>query len=178
MIARYTRPEMGALWSDESKYRTWLEVELAVVETLAARGLVPEADLKRIRERAGFDVARIDAIEAEVKHDVIAFLTSVAEKVGPASRHVHYGLTSSDVVDTAQALLLVRAADRLLGDLDGFREVLKRRASCSTLTRPWRRTASAIRSRRSRGPAGRAPLSIATFPPLAMPDSTNLFPTN
>ena len=128
MIARYTRPEMAALWSDEEKYRTWLRVELAATEALAARGIVPAADLATIRAKAAFDVGRIEAIEAEVKHDVIAFLTSVAEKVGPASRHVHFGLTSSDVVDTALALLLVRACDMLLGGIDGLREVLKRRA--------------------------------------------------
>jgi adenylosuccinate lyase len=128
MIARYTRPEMAALWSDESKYKAWLRVELAATETLAARGLVPGADLATIKAKAGFDVERIAAIEAEVKHDVIAFLTSVGEKVGPASRHIHYGLTSSDVVDTAQALLLVQACDLLLGGVDRMLVVLERRA--------------------------------------------------
>jgi adenylosuccinate lyase len=119
---------MAALWSDEAKYAAWLRVELAATETLAARGLVPAADLDTIREKAGFDVARIAAIEATVKHDVIAFLTSVAERVGPASRHIHFGLTSSDVVDTAQALLLVQACDHLLAGVDGLLAVLKRRA--------------------------------------------------
>ncbi len=128
MIPRYTRPEMAALWSDEEKFRAWLRVELAATETLAARGLVPAADLATIREKASFDVSRIMAIEAEVKHDVIAFLTSIAEKVGPASRHIHYGLTSSDVVDTALALLLVQASDLLLAGLDQMLVVLKRRA--------------------------------------------------
>jgi len=128
MIERYTRPEMGSLWTDEARYRTWLEVELAVCEVLAARGVVPEADMRIIRERAAFDVARIHAIEAEVRHDVIAFLQSVAEKVGEASRHVHYGLTSSDVLDTALALMLVRAADLLLRDLERLLEILRRRA--------------------------------------------------
>jgi len=128
MIPRYTRPEMAALWSDEEKYRAWLRVELAATETLAARGIVPAADLATIREKAAFDVSRITAIEAEVKHDVIAFLTSIAEKVGPASRHIHYGLTSSDVVDTALALLLVQASDQLLSGLDRMLAVLKRRA--------------------------------------------------
>jgi adenylosuccinate lyase len=128
MIDRYTRPEMRTLWSDENKYRTWLEVELAASETLAARGVVPAADMATIREKAGFDVARIEAIEAEVKHDVIAFLTSVAETIGPASRHVHYGLTSSDVVDTAQALLMVRAMDLILQALDRLMETLRRQA--------------------------------------------------
>jgi adenylosuccinate lyase len=119
---------MAALWSDEAKYAAWLRVELAATETLAARGLVPASDLATIREKAGFDVARIAAIEATVKHDVIAFLTSVAERVGPASRHIHFGLTSSDVVDTAQALLLVQACDSLLAGVDGLLAVLKRRA--------------------------------------------------
>ena len=128
MIPRYTRPKMAHLWSDASKYRAWLRVELAATETLAARGLVPAADLATIQAKAGFDVTRIEAIEAEVKHDVIAFLTSVAEHVGPASRHIHFGLTSSDVVDTAQALLLVEACDLLLLDLDAMLVVLKRRA--------------------------------------------------
>jgi adenylosuccinate lyase len=128
MIPRYTRPEMAALWSDESKYRAWLRVELAATEVLAARGMVPADDLATIKAKAGFDTARIAAIEAEVKHDVIAFLTSVAERVGPASRHIHYGLTSSDVVDTAQALLLVAACDLLLAGVDRLLVVLKRRA--------------------------------------------------
>jgi adenylosuccinate lyase len=128
MIPRYTRTEMATLWSDEEKYRAWLRVELAATETLASRGIVSAADLATIREKAGFDVSRIAAIEAEVKHDVIAFLTSVAERVGPASRHIHFGLTSSDVVDTAFALLLVKAVDRLVAGADGILAVLKRRA--------------------------------------------------
>lgn len=128
MIERYTREEMGALWSREAQFRAWLEVELAVSEVLAERGVVPAADMATIREKADFDLARIDEIEATVKHDVIAFLTSVAERVGPASRHVHYGLTSSDVVDTALALRMVRAADLLLVDLDALLGVLERQA--------------------------------------------------
>jgi adenylosuccinate lyase len=128
MIGRYTRKEMGALWSDESKYRMWLAVELAATEALASRGIVPADDLRAIREKAAFDPARIEEIEAEVKHDVIAFLTSVSEKVGPASRHIHYGLTSSDVVDTGLALQLVKACDLLLSGVDGLLAVLKRQA--------------------------------------------------
>ena len=128
MIPRYTRPEMAALWSDEERYGAWLRVELAATTILSARGLVPAEDLGTIREKARFDVSRIAAIEAEVKHDVIAFLTSVAENVGPASRHIHYGLTSSDVVDTAFALLLVAACDVLITGIDGMLVVLKRRA--------------------------------------------------
>ncbi|HET9299105.1 MAG TPA: adenylosuccinate lyase [Candidatus Polarisedimenticolaceae bacterium] len=128
MIARYTRPEMAALWTEEARYAAWLEVELAVCEVRAARGLIPPQDMAVLRKSAAFDAARIAAIEAEVKHDVIAFVTSIAEKVGPASRHVHYGLTSSDVVDTALALQLVRACDLLLRDLDGLLAVLQRQA--------------------------------------------------
>lgn len=128
MIERYTRREMGGLWTDEARFETWLEVELAVCEALGARGMIPADDLAAIRARAGFDVRRIAEIEAEVRHDVIAFLTSVSEKVGPASRHIHYGLTSSDVLDTALALTLVRASDLILADLDRLLVVLRRRA--------------------------------------------------
>ncbi len=128
MIERYTRAEMGRLWTDEARFATWLEVELAVCEALGARGMIPAADLAAIREKAGFDTKRIAEIEAEVRHDVIAFLTSVSEKVGPPARHIHYGLTSSDVLDTALALTLVRAADLILADLGRLMEVLRRRA--------------------------------------------------
>jgi len=128
VIERYTRKAMGALWTEEAKFASWLEVELAVCEVLAGRGTIPAEDLKQIREKAAFDSARIDEIEATVGHDVIAFLTSVAEHVGPASRHIHFGLTSSDVTDTAQALRTVRAADLLLQGLDGLMAVLRRQA--------------------------------------------------
>lgn len=128
MIERYTRPEMGRLWSDEARFRSWLEVELAVCDVLAGRGKIPAEDLEQIRSRADFDLERIEALDREVGHDVIAFLTAVAEKVGPASRHIHHGLTSSDVVDTAQALRVTRSVDLLIGGLDGLREVLARQA--------------------------------------------------
>ena len=128
MIERYTRPEMGQLWSEQAKFDSWLEVELAACEVLATRGLIPAEDLETIRDRAGFDLERIEQIEAEVKHDVIAFLTSVAEKVGPASRHIHYGLTSSDVVDTSLAMRTGRALDLLLAGLEGMLAVLKKQA--------------------------------------------------
>ena len=118
MIARYTRPEMGRIWSDENKFQTWLDVELAATETLAEAGLVPQSAANAIREKGGFDVARINQIEAEVKHDVIAFTTAVAEKVGPESRWLHYGLTSNDVVDTAQALLVKQASAIIREDLE------------------------------------------------------------
>ncbi len=128
MIARYTRPEMGHIWSDQNKFRTWLEVELAATETLAEAGLVPQSAAVAIREKGDFDLDRINEIEAEVKHDVIAFTTAVAEKVGPESRWLHYGLTSNDVVDTAQALLIKQASAIIREDLKKLRDVLKRRA--------------------------------------------------
>jgi len=128
VIERYARAEMSALWTDEARFASWLEVELAVCEVLAERGDIPAEDMAVIRERAAFDLDRIDEIERTVGHDVIAFLTSVAEKVGPASRHIHYGLTSSDVGDTAQALRTVRAVDQLIAGVDGMLVVLKRQA--------------------------------------------------
>ena len=130
MIARYTRPEMGRIWSDENKYRMWLEVELAATQTLAEAGIVPKAAAAAIAKRANFDLARIQAIEAEVKHDVIAFTTAVAEKIASteASRWLHYGLTSNDVVDTAQALQLKAASAIIAEGLRGLAAILKRRA--------------------------------------------------
>ena len=128
MIPRYTRPEMARIWSDENRFRTWLAVEVAATETLAAAGIVPKDAAKAIRERAAFNVERIFEIEAEVKHDVIAFTTAVAEIVGPHARWFHYGLTSNDVVDTAQALLIQQASALIATDLDRLAEVLERRA--------------------------------------------------
>jgi adenylosuccinate lyase len=128
VIPRYTRPEMGRIWSDENRFRTWLAVEVAATETLAAAGIVPKEAAKAIRERADFNVDRIFQIEAEVKHDVIAFTTAVAEIVGPHARWFHYGLTSNDVVDTAQALLIQQASSLIAGDLERLADVLERRA--------------------------------------------------
>jgi len=128
MIPRYTRPEMGNIWTLENKYRRWLDVEIAVCEALSEKGRIPAEDLRQIKEKAGFEVDRIQEIERETQHDVIAFLTNVAEHVGPSARFIHEGLTSSDVLDTANALLLKEAADLLLHDLDRLIEVLKRRA--------------------------------------------------
>ena len=128
MIPRYTRPEMGRVWSDENRFRTWLAVEIAATETLAEAGMVPEEAAKAIRERADFRLERINEIEAEVRHDVIAFTTAVAEIVGPEARWFHYGLTSNDVVDTAQALLIGQASKIIAEDLRKLSEVLKRRA--------------------------------------------------
>jgi len=133
MIARYTRPEMGRIWSDENKFRAWLEVELAASETLAERGEIPAEAARLLRQHARFDVARILEIEREVKHDVIAFTTAVSESMAAAghaeaSRWFHYGLTSNDVVDTAQGLLVAQASELLLKGVDQLLEVLKRRA--------------------------------------------------
>ncbi|MBV9436869.1 MAG: adenylosuccinate lyase [Acidobacteria bacterium] len=128
MIARYTRPEMGRLWSEENRFRMWLKVETAATETLAEAGLVPQSAAKAMRERGDFDLKRIQELEAEVKHDVIAFTTAVAEKMGPESRWLHFGLTSNDVVDTAQALQLREASGIIRDDLNALAKVLKRRA--------------------------------------------------
>ena len=133
MIPRYTRPEMGRIWSDQNKFQQWLEVELAASEALAELGVVPADAARLLRAHAGFDAGRVLEIEKEVKHDVIAFTTAVAETMakaghGDASRWLHYGLTSNDVVDTAQALVLQQASAILLGELESLRAVLKRRA--------------------------------------------------
>ncbi|WP_297211140.1 MULTISPECIES: adenylosuccinate lyase [Thermodesulfovibrio] len=128
MIPRYTRKEMGSIWSEENKFRKWLLVEIAVCEAWAELGKIPEEALREIKEKADFDLKRIDEIEATVKHDVIAFLTAVAEKVGPVSRFIHMGLTSSDVVDTAQALLMKEAGELIMEDLKRIKELFKEKA--------------------------------------------------
>lgn len=130
MIPRYSRPEMTAIWSPETKFRIWFEIEAHATDALADLGAVPESAAKAVwkAKDATFDVARIDEIEREVKHDVIAFLTHLAEHVGPEARFVHQGMTSSDVLDTCFNVQLVRAADILLDDMDDLCEALKRRA--------------------------------------------------
>jgi len=128
MIKRYTRPEMGALWEDQNRFQKWLDVELAVCEAWHELGEIPADALERIKTKAAFDVDRIDEIERTVKHDVIAFLTSVAEFVGEDSRFVHLGLTSYDVVDTALSLLIHQALEKVRKDLIAFRDVLKEQA--------------------------------------------------
>ena len=128
MIPRYTRAAMGRIWSDENKYRMWLAVEMAASETLAEAGIVPQSAAKAIVDRGDFELARIREIENEVKHDVIAFTTAVAEKVGPESRWLHYGLTSNDVVDTAQALQIKEASRLIREGIRGLADVLKKRA--------------------------------------------------
>ena len=128
MLTRYTLPEMGAVWSEENKFRKWLDVELAVCEVHAEMGTIPREALEQIKSRAKFSVARINEIERTTNHDVIAFTTNLAEEIGEAARFVHFGLTSSDVVDTANALLLRDACGILLNKIDALLMVLKRRA--------------------------------------------------
>ncbi len=128
MIPRYTRAEMGRIWEDHNKFQRWLDVELAVIETLSEEGIIPIDAAAEIKAKAAFSVDRINEIEAEAKHDVIAFTTSVAEHVGPASRYFHFGLTSSDVLDTAMALQVAEASSIIRQDLQRLLDVLKRRA--------------------------------------------------
>jgi adenylosuccinate lyase len=128
LIPRYSREKMTAIWSPENRYRKWLDIEILACEALALRGEIPEASLKNIREKASFDVDRIDEIEKTIKHDVIAFLTSVTEKVGEDGRFIHMGLTSSDILDTSLAVLLCEAADIIIEDLDALLAALKRKA--------------------------------------------------
>lgn len=128
MISRYTRPEMGRIWEPENLYAKWLEVEIAACEAMAQEGLVPEEALENIKKKAAFSVGRILEIEEETKHDVIAFLTNVAEHVGPDSRYIHLGLTSSDILDTSFALLLKQAMDIIVQDLQELMDVIRTRA--------------------------------------------------
>ena len=128
MIPRYARPDMTALWEAESRFSIWLEIETHALNAMVKLGIVPEDAAKAVREKGGFDVNRIDEIEREVKHDVIAFLTSLSEHVGPEARFVHQGMTSSDVLDTCFNVQLVRASDILLDDMDALLAALKKRA--------------------------------------------------
>jgi adenylosuccinate lyase len=131
MIPRYTRPEMAAIWDPQTRYRIWFEIEAHAADAMADLGIIPKAAAKAIWDKgkhAKFDIARIEAIERDVKHDVIAFLTHLAEIVGPQARFVHQGMTSSDVLDTCLNVQLVRAADLLIADVDALLAALKRRA--------------------------------------------------
>jgi adenylosuccinate lyase len=128
MIPRYTNPEMGRIWSDQRKYETWLQVELAAVDAMAGAGIVPEDAAREIRARAGFSIDRIEEIEQITQHDVIAFTTAVAERVGPSARWLHFGLTSSDVIDTAQALQMREACDLILKGVRGLMDAVRVRA--------------------------------------------------
>src|SRR5687768_7268081 len=118
---------MGRIWSDQRKYETWLQVEIAAADAMARAGIIPGEAARDIREHAAFDIARIEEIEETTQHDVIAFTTAVAEHVGPSARWLHFGLTSSDVIDTAQALQMREACDVLLADLDALMQVMRRR---------------------------------------------------
>jgi adenylosuccinate lyase len=128
MIPRYSRPEMARIWEPETRFRVWLRIETYAAEAMAELGLIPKHAADAVRKRGGFDIGRIDQIEREVKHDVIAFLTSVAEHVGPEARFLHSGLTSSDVLDTCFNVQLVEAADLLIADTDALLAALKARA--------------------------------------------------
>lgn len=128
MIPRYTLREMGELWCEQAKYQSWLDVEIAVCEAWAKYGKIPKKDLLTIKRKVKFDVREIENIEMEVRHDVIAFLTDVAKNVGKSSRYIHMGLTSSDVLDTAMALRLVKACDIIIEDLQDFIKTLKKTA--------------------------------------------------
>jgi len=128
MISRYTRPEMAKIWTEQRKFETWLEIELLVCEALSKLGKIPAPVAKEIREKARFDVNRVNEIEKVTKHDVIAFLTNIGESIGPLSKYLHYGLTSSDILDTSLALLLKEASELILKDLQGLMAVLKEKA--------------------------------------------------
>ena len=128
MIARYTRPAMGKIWDDENKFRVWLEIELLACEAQAELGTIPKEAARILREKASFNVARIEEIEQEVKHDVIAFLTNVGEYTGPESRFMHVGMTSSDVLDTCLAVQMKQSGEILLDNLAALEGVLARRA--------------------------------------------------
>jgi len=128
MIPRYTRPEMARIWTEKRKFETWLEIELAVCDVLAELGEIPREAAEEIRAKACFDVERVHELEKITKHDVVAFLTNVGESIGPLSRYLHYGLTSSDILDTSLALLLGEASELILKDIHRLLEVLKEKA--------------------------------------------------
>jgi adenylosuccinate lyase len=128
MIPRYTRPEMARIWTEQRKFETWLQIELVVCEVLAEQGEIPREAVQEIKKKASFQVDRINELEKVTKHDVIAFLTNVGESIGPLSRYLHYGLTSSDILDTSLALLLREASDLILKDIERLLAVLKEKA--------------------------------------------------
>ena len=154
MIPRYTHPEMGRIWSDQRRYETWLLVETAAADAMADAGIVPADAARDIRERGAFDIARIEAIEQTTQHDVIAFTTAVAESLkaqglGEQSRWLHYGLTSNDVVDTAQALQVKEASELIRKGIDALLVVLKRRAVRLRLPTPFPRISPGARNGKS-----------------------------
>jgi len=123
MIERYTRPEMGRIWEDDFKYQTWLQIEILASEARAELGQIPKEDVDLIKQKAKFDVKKILEIEETTQHDVIAFLTNVAEYVGPVSRHIHYGMTSSDILDTTLSFQMKTAGEILLKDLEELKSI-------------------------------------------------------
>ena len=129
MIERYTNPEMGAIWTLQHEFEVMLDIEIAACEAMAELGQIPKEAVKNIREKATFDLDRVKEIEKVTNHDIIAFLTNVAEYVGDDSKYIHKGLTSSDVKDTALGVMMKRSADIIIEDLEKFRDVLKRRAA-------------------------------------------------
>jgi adenylosuccinate lyase len=135
VIPRYTNPEMGRIWSEQRRYETWLQVEVAAAEAMAAAGIVPAEAARDLKQKGAFNIARIDEIEKTTQHDVIAFTTSVAEIVGPSARWLHFGLTSSDVVDTAQALQMVEACDLILSNMVTLGEAIKTAARMGCMPR-------------------------------------------
>jgi len=134
MILRYTHPEMGAIWSDQRRYETWLQVELAAADAMAEAGLIPREAAAELRAKAAFDPKRIEEIEAVTQHDVIAFTTAVAEQVGPAARYLHFGLTSSDVIDTAQALQMREACGLIVRNISALMAAVRARADEHRMT--------------------------------------------
>jgi len=140
MILRYTRPEMARIWGPENKFQKWLEIEIAVCEAWARLGEIPKKSLDVIKRRAKFDIRRIDEIEKTVKHDIVAFLTSVGENVGPDSRYIHKGLTSSDILDTSLAILMRESTDIIINDIKDLMDVLKANAYKYTDTPQMGRT--------------------------------------
>ena len=137
MIPRYSRPQMAAIWEPQNRFRIWFEIEAHACDAQAALGVIPKEAARAVRTRGAFEVERIEAIERDTRHDVIAFLTNLAEHVGPPARFVHQGMTSSDVLDTCLAVQLAQAADLLLADLDGLLAALKRRAGRRGPSYPW-----------------------------------------
>ena len=128
MIERYTSPQMKLLWSDENKFQKWLDIEILACEAMANVGIIPKSAISKIKKKARFEVKRIEKIEAKTKHDVVAFLTNVAENVGKESKYIHFGMTSSDILDTSLSLLMREAAQVILKDMEELSKSIKKRA--------------------------------------------------
>ena len=128
MIERYTRERMAQVWTDQNKYHKWLDIEVLICEAYTQLNVIPSEDMKNIKEKARFDVQRVLEIEERTRHDVVAFIENVAEYVGPSSKYIHMGVTSSDILDTSFACLLVEAADILIEDIRALMEILKEKA--------------------------------------------------